>query len=102
MTDTIEVHIDRDGEMRRVGSFRYVSRRRRRSSVFEYPDEWLKRGDAFAIDPGNLPLEQIRIYTSQELIDAINRQREPDLNSGAGRWAEYRARVTCQILPRIC
>lgn len=66
MTDTIEVHIDRDGETRRVGSCRYVSRGRRGSSVFEYADEWLRRGDAFALDPGNLPLEQIRIYARSE------------------------------------
>ena len=66
MTDTTEVHVDHDGETRRVGSCRYVSRGRRRSSVFEYADEWLERGDAFAIDPANLPLEEVRIYTRPE------------------------------------
>ncbi|MDE0081028.1 MAG: type II toxin-antitoxin system HipA family toxin [Gammaproteobacteria bacterium] len=66
MTDTIEVHLHHDGETRRVGSCRYVSRGRRRSSIFEYADEWLERNDAFAIDPGNLPLEQVRIYTRSE------------------------------------
>ena len=39
---------------------------------------------------------------NQEVVDAINRQREPDLAPGAAKWAAYRERVRCRILPRIC
>lgn len=67
MTDTIEVYVDCDGAVRRVGRFRCASSSRRRSSIFEYADEWLEHGDAFAIDPGKIPLEQIRIYKRSEM-----------------------------------
>ena len=80
MSDTIEVHLDHDGETHRVGSLRYVTSRRRRSSVFEYADEWLERRGAFAIDPGNLPLEGLRFYTrsEQSALPGALRDTAPD------------------------
>lgn len=88
MTDTIEVHVDHDGETRRVGSCRYVSGGRRRSSVFEYADEWLERGDTFAIDPENLPLEEVRTYTRSEesALPGALRDTAPD------RWGQQLVR----------
>jgi hypothetical protein len=56
MSDTIEVHIDLDGETRLVGLCRYIARWSSRTSVFEYDDEWSEAEHAFAIDPENLPL----------------------------------------------
>ncbi len=66
MTDTIEVHIDTPEGTRLVGRFRYIEKRRGRSSAFEYADGWLRETDAFAIDPENLPLQYGAFYTSSD------------------------------------
>ena len=84
MTDTIEVFIDNGGETRLVGRCHYLARRRGRSSVFEYADEWLDHPDAFALDPANLPLEQQQIYTSSDksALPGALRDTAPD------RWGQ--------------
>ena len=73
MTDTIEVHIDHDGETCLVGRCRYVAKHRGQSSVFEYADEWLDRTDAFALDPENLPLVRQQIYTTSDKTGCLER-----------------------------
>ena len=84
MTDSIEVYVDHDGETHRVGSYRYVARGRRRSSVFDYADEWLERADAFALDPANLPLEEPRIYTTSDTSALPGPLRD----TAPGRWGQ--------------
>ncbi len=56
MTETIEVHIDYEGETRLVGLCRYIAKRHGQSSLFEYDESWLNNSNAFSIDPANLPL----------------------------------------------
>ncbi len=66
MNDTVEIYIEHDGETRLVGRCRYVAKRHAQSSVFEYADEWLGLQNAFAIDPGNLPLQAGPAYISSD------------------------------------
>jgi len=66
VNDTVEIYIEHDGETRLVGRCRYVAKRHAQSSVFEYADEWLGLQNAFAIDPGNLPLRAGPVYTSSD------------------------------------
>lgn len=66
MNDTVEIYIEHDGETRLVGRCRYVAKRHAQSSVFEYADEWLGLQNAFAIDPGNLPLRAGPVYISSD------------------------------------
>ena len=48
-----------------VGRCHFTSKRRdSQSSAFEYADEWLRRSDAFALDPANMPLSNGWTYTS--------------------------------------
>ena len=84
MTDAIEVFLDKNGDTRLVGRCRYVAKRRRQSSVFEYDDEWLNRADAFALDPANIPLDQRQIYTSSSnsALPGALRDTAPD------RWGQ--------------
>ena len=51
---TIEVHIDWKQETLLVG--RLYTSERTSSTSFEYASEWIKRENAFAIDPTSLPL----------------------------------------------
>jgi len=51
---SIEVHIDWQGNSRLVG--RLHTAERNTSVSFEYSPDWLRREDAFAIDPTSLPL----------------------------------------------
>ncbi len=84
MTDTIEVHIDLDGETRPVGLCRYIAKRGSRTSVFEYEDEWSEAEHAFAIDPENLPL-RAGIFSRQSNKSALPgamRDTAPD------RWGQ--------------
>ena len=84
MTDTIEVHVDHEGETCLVGRYRYVAKRHRQSSVFRYADEWLDRANAFALDPANLPLEARQIYTTshKSALPGAMRDTAPD------RWGQ--------------
>jgi len=66
VNDTVEIYIEHDGETRLVGRCRYVAKRHAQSSVFEYADEWLGLQNAFAIDPGNLPLQAGPAYISSD------------------------------------
>jgi len=50
-----EIHIDWGGQTRLVG--RLHAGARGPAVAFEYASEWLKRADAFAIDPTSLPLQ---------------------------------------------
>ena len=88
MTDAIEVHIDHEGETRLLGRCYFIARRRRRSSVFDYDDEWLDRADAFALDPANLPLELRRIHTTSanSALPGALRDTAPD------RWGRQLVR----------
>jgi serine/threonine-protein kinase HipA len=47
----VEVHIDRDGETRRVGLLRRNRARRTETVTFEYDDIWLAHADRFSIEP---------------------------------------------------
>ncbi|MFT5134078.1 MAG: serine/threonine-protein kinase HipA [Gammaproteobacteria bacterium] len=84
MTDTIEVYIDHAGKTHSVGRCRYVAKRRGKSSVFEYVDEWLDNPDAFALDPANLPLNGGQIYTTSDksALPGALRDTAPD------RWGQ--------------
>ena len=84
MTDTIEIYIDHAGETRLVGRCRYVAKRHGQSSVFEYADKWLDYGDAFALDPANLALEEQQIYTraDKSALPGALRDTAPD------RWGQ--------------
>ena len=84
MTDNIEIYIDHADETHRVGRYRYVSKRRGQSSVFEYADEWLDNPNAFALDPANLPLDGRQIYTTSDksALPGALRDTAPD------RWGQ--------------
>lgn len=84
MTDTIEIHIDHEGETRWVGRCRYVAKRHGQSSVFEYVDEWLDSPNSFALDPANLPLGGGQIYTTsaKSALPGALRDTAPD------RWGQ--------------
>lgn len=84
MTDTIEIYIDRAGEVYLVGRCRYIAKRRGQSSVFEYADEWLDNPDAFALDPANLPMDGGQIYTTSDksALPGALRDSAPD------RWGQ--------------
>ena len=84
MSDTIEVHIEHGGETHLAGLLRFAERGGR-SSVFEYADEWLARGDAFALDPASLPLERRPFYTGpgKSALPGALRDTAPD------RWGQY-------------
>lgn len=84
MTDTIEIHIDHDGETHLVGHYRYVAKRRGQSSVFEYAVEWLDNPKAFALDPANLSLDDRQIYTRSDksALPGALRDTAPD------RWGQ--------------
>jgi len=56
MNELIEVHADFGGRTHLVGYFRYLTKHRRQSSVFEYSDAWLSNCESFALDPANLKL----------------------------------------------
>ena len=47
----VEVHIDRDGETRRVGLLRRNPARRTETITFEYDNIWLAHADRFSIAP---------------------------------------------------
>ena len=81
MTESIEVHVYQDGETLLVGRCRYVAKRNRQSSVFEYDESWLNHASAFALDPKNLPLEQHIVYTSssKSALPGAIRDTAPDL-----------------------
>ena len=84
MTESIAVHIYQNGETHLVGRCRYVARRNRQSSVFEYDESWINRANAFALDPENLPLEQRIVYTSssKSALPGAIRDSAPD------RWGQ--------------
>lgn len=84
MTETIEIHIGYGGETRLVGRCRYANKVRNSSSVFEYADEWLSYGEAFALDPANLPLNSNPVYSNSEksALPGAMRDTAPD------RWGQ--------------
>ena len=71
-----EVHIEWHGETRLVGRLHATGRGP--AVAFEYAPEWLKRGDAFPIDPTSLPL-QTGARHSPVLFGAIQ-------DCGPDRW----------------
>ena len=62
VSETIEVHIDHDGQSHQVGRCHFVNKSHGSSSVLEYDDAWLNCGSAFALDPANLPLGKNPVY----------------------------------------
>ena len=84
MTDTIKVYIDYAGATYLVGRCRYIAKRRGQSSVFDYADEWLDCPKAFALDPANLCLHAVQIYTSsaKSALPGALRDTSPD------RWGQ--------------
>ena len=84
MTDTLEIYVDCAGETHRVGTCRYVAKRRGQSSVFAYADDWLANPLAFALDPANLPLGTNPVYTTSEksALPGALRDTAPD------RWGQ--------------
>lgn len=71
-----EVHIDWGGQTWLVG--RLYATGRGSAVAFEYAPEWLKRGDAFPVDPTSLPL-QTGVQHSPVLFGAIQ-------DCGPDRW----------------
>jgi serine/threonine-protein kinase HipA len=71
-----EVHVDWQGAACQVG--RLHAAERGTAVSFEYSAEWLKRADAFAIDPTSLPL-RAGAYHSRTLFGAIQ-------DCGPDRW----------------
>jgi serine/threonine-protein kinase HipA len=55
MLMTLEVHVEWRGQTHRVG--RLYTPKQGSAVSFEYESQWLRRPDAFAIDPGGLPLQ---------------------------------------------
>jgi serine/threonine-protein kinase HipA len=84
MTESIEVHIDLNGETRPVGLCRYIAKRSSRTSVFEYKDEWSEAEHAFAIDPENLPL-RAGIFPRQSNKSALPGAMR---DTAPGRWGQ--------------
>jgi serine/threonine-protein kinase HipA len=72
----LEVHIDWRSKTHRVGTL-YVAERSQ-AVTFEYASEWLRREDAFAIDPTSLPLRS-GAYHGSALFGAIR-------DCGPDRW----------------
>jgi len=73
---TLEIHIDWQGPTCLVG--RLHAAERNSSVSFEYALEWLRRADAFAIDPTSLPLQQ-GAHHGSTLFGAIQ-------DCGPDRW----------------
>jgi serine/threonine-protein kinase HipA len=73
---SIEVHIDWEGETKRVGLLRPAARGA--TVTFEYHPTWLSQPKAFAIDPTNLPL-RAGPHHSPMLFGAIQ-------DCGPDRW----------------
>ena len=71
-----QVHIEWANETRFVG--RLFTSPRSQAVSFEYSSEWLRRPDAFAIDPASLPL-QSGAHHSGSLFGAIH-------DCGPDRW----------------
>lgn len=88
MTDTLEIYVDHVGKTHRVGTCRYVAKRRGQSSLFEYAEEWFDNPAAFAIDPANLPLGHNPVYTSsaKSALPGALRDTAPD------RWGQQLVR----------
>lgn len=84
MTDAVEVYMDIKGETRYIGLLRYLSKRRGQSSSFEYTDDWLSYGGAFAIDPVNLPLQRGAFFhnSARSALPGALRDTAPD------RWGQ--------------
>ena len=73
---SLEVHVDWRGQTQLVG--RLHAAERGSSVSFEYAPEWLRRDDAFAIDPTSLPLQR-GAHHSGALFGAIQ-------DCGPDRW----------------
>jgi len=73
---SLEVHIDWQGASHLVG--RLDAAERSDSVSFEYAPEWLRRDNAFAIDPTSLPLQR-GVQHGRSLFGAIQ-------DCGPDRW----------------
>ena len=73
---SIEVHVDWRGETILVGSL--YSAKTSAAVSFEYAPDWLRREDAFSIDPTSLPLGPGK-YVSKGLFGAVQ-------DCGPDRW----------------
>ena len=73
---SIEVHVERQGGSHLAG--RLDAAERSASVSFEYAPEWLRRDDAFAIDPTSLPLQR-GVQHGKALFGAIQ-------DCGPDRW----------------
>lgn len=73
---SLEVHLDWQGASHLVG--RLDAAERSDSVSFEYASEWLRRDDAFAIDPTSLPLQR-GVQHGRSLFGAIQ-------DCGPDRW----------------
>ncbi|MBI2927589.1 MAG: HipA N-terminal domain-containing protein, partial [Verrucomicrobia bacterium] len=73
---SLEIHIDWQGQNHFVG--RLHAAERGASVSFEYAPEWLRRNDAFAIDPTSLPLQR-GAHHAGSLFGAIQ-------DCGPDRW----------------
>ena len=72
----LEVHIDWQGQTRRVGQL--YAAEQGASVSFEYALEWLQRDDTFAVDPTSLPLQR-GVHHGGTLFGAIH-------DCGPDRW----------------
>lgn len=73
---SLEVHIDWNGQTHLVG--RLYAAERGSSVSFEYETGWLRRADAFAIDPTSLPMQR-GVHHGAALFGAIQ-------DCGPDRW----------------
>lgn len=89
---TVEVHVEWNGETRRVGSLHLAGRGP--AVTFVYADEWLRTPDAFALDPTNLPL-RAGAHHSPGLFGAFQ-------DCGPDRWGRLliERAVRREVLPR--
>ncbi len=84
MSETIGVYIDIGVESYLVGRCRLITKRRHTTSHFQYDDAWLSHEMCFAIDPENLPLSSVSVYTrtNKSSLPGAIRDTAPD------RWGQ--------------
>jgi len=89
---SVEIWLDRNATVVRVGTLWARVRTGKESASFEYDPAWLRRADAFALDP-ELPLVGGRFHTERALFNAFT-DPAPD------RWGQTLLRRNERIRAR--